>query len=86
LRTQSLINGQDQDAALAALPEMLPQDAEAMIRLLGAIRRIARVGGQISAAAAERLERIEQIFATAVAGLASGEPDLAAPSPVAGLA
>jgi pimeloyl-ACP methyl ester carboxylesterase len=74
LRTQSLINDRDEEAALAALPDLLPKDEAGVIRLLGAIRRIAEVGGTLSPASAERLERIEQIFAEALVPLADPAP------------
>jgi hypothetical protein len=83
LRTQSLINGRDQEAALAALPDLLPKDEAGLVRLLGAIRRIAEVNGEVSPASAERLDRIEQVFAEALAALAPAGVEIAAPSPVA---
>jgi hypothetical protein len=63
LRTQALIVGQNAEAALLALPDLLPIDQTARERLLETIRRVATVGGPVSGATAERLTQIEEIFA-----------------------
>jgi len=63
LRTQALINGWDQDAALATLPDLLPAAPEARAKLLEAVRRVAGVTGTLTPRTAERLARVEAIFA-----------------------
>jgi hypothetical protein len=62
LRTQALINGWNQEAALATLPDLLPEDAAEREKLLDAVRRVANVVGTLSGPTAERLAKIEAIF------------------------
>jgi hypothetical protein len=60
----------DGDAALAAIAQMLPAGAQARAQLLGRIRSVASAAGVPSGERAERLARIEKLFA---AGPASGD-------------
>ena len=61
----------DRDGALAAIPKMLPADAAARAEALGKIREILSSVGEASGERAERLARIEKLFAAAEPG-ASG--------------
>ena len=62
LRTQALINGWNQEAALKTLPDLLPDSTEERRKLLKAVHRVANVVGTLSPRTAERLATIEQIF------------------------
>ncbi len=55
----------DRDAALAAIPKMLPADAAGRTRILGALHRTLEAAGQVSGEKAQRLEQIEKLFAAA---------------------
>ena len=57
----------DRDAALAALPKMLPADAATRTRILDAVRRTVEAAGRVSGEKAQRLEQIEKLFAAAAA-------------------
>ena len=52
----------DRDGALAAIPKMLPDDADARVKMLAAIRQIVSASGDVSGERAERLARIEKLF------------------------
>jgi hypothetical protein len=52
----------DEDAALAAIPKMLPQDMEKRRAVFAAIRDVLSVGGEISGETARRLQRVAQLF------------------------
>jgi hypothetical protein len=52
----------DQEAALAALPKMLPADKAARDKMLEVIRNCAEAAGRVTGARAERLAEIENIF------------------------
>jgi len=52
----------DRDGALAAIPKMLPDDADARAKTLAAIRQIVSASGEVSGERAERLVRIEKLF------------------------
>jgi hypothetical protein len=56
----------DHDAALAAIPVMLPPDATARADVLKKIRRVASAVGTPGGARAERLARIEKLFGAPV--------------------
>lgn len=53
----------DQDAALAAIPGMLPADAAAREQALTALRQVVSAAGELSGERAARLARIEEMFA-----------------------
>ena len=53
----------DRDAALAAIPKMLPADAAARAEMLAAIRAVVTAIGEPTGERAERLARIEKLFA-----------------------
>jgi hypothetical protein len=55
----------DQEASLAAIPDMLPQDAGARRAAIGAIRDVLSAAGGISGETAKRLDRVEQLFGLA---------------------
>jgi hypothetical protein len=55
----------DRDAALAAIPKMLPADAASRARILEILRRTVQAAGQVSGEKAQRLEQIERLFAAA---------------------
>lgn len=55
----------DQDAALAAIPAMLPTDAEVRTQTLDAIREIASAAGKPTGERARRLAQIEKLFSMA---------------------
>jgi Protein of unknown function (DUF3141) len=52
----------DQDASLAAIPKMLPQDTDHRRAVFTAIREVLSVGGDISGETAKRLDRVAQLF------------------------
>ncbi|MET1082176.1 MAG: hypothetical protein ABWY12_03870, partial [Burkholderiales bacterium] len=55
----------DQDAALAAIPKMLPADPAERADLLAKIRAVASAPGELSGERAERFQQIEQLFQSA---------------------
>ena len=64
----------DRDAALAAIPKMLPADAAVWADALGKIHQVVFAVGQPEGERAERLARIEKLFgATEPAKLGSGK-------------
>jgi hypothetical protein len=65
----------DQDAALAAIPKMLPTELTARRRAFGSIREVLSARGAISGEVANRLGQIAGIF-----GLEHAEEALPAPS------
>jgi hypothetical protein len=52
----------DQEASLAAIPKMLPANAEARRKGLAAIREVLSASAEISGEAAKRLRRITELF------------------------
>jgi hypothetical protein len=54
----------DRDAALAAIPKMLPAERAVRTRVLETIRRIVQSTGKASGARAERLGQVERLFGT----------------------
>jgi hypothetical protein len=52
----------DQEASLAAIPKMLPQNAEARRKGLATIRDVLSASAEISGEAAKRLRRITELF------------------------
>jgi hypothetical protein len=52
----------DHEAALAAIPKMLPADAAARTRILGTLRRTVEAAGPVTGEKAQRLEQIEKLF------------------------
>ena len=60
----------DRDGALAAIPQMLPGDAVARNEALGKIRQVVSAAGEVAGERAERLARIEKLFAAAEPGTA----------------
>jgi hypothetical protein len=56
------------DAALAAIPKLLPTDTEERRKGLAAIQNVLSSGGAISGEAAERLKRVTALFETGEAG------------------
>jgi Protein of unknown function (DUF3141) len=59
----------DQEAALAAIPDMLPQDMEARRAVFAAIHDVLSAAGDISGETRTRLDRVAHLF-----GLGEGEP------------
>jgi len=53
----------DRDSALAAIPKMLPADAAARAEMLGKLRKVVSAIGEVSGERAERLKRVEKLFA-----------------------
>lgn len=66
LREQSFALLLDREAALAAIPRMLPASAGARADLLGRIRRVVAAAGEPGGERAERLAQIEGLFGAAV--------------------
>jgi len=62
LREQFFALMLDPDGALAAIPKMLPDDADARTKTLAAIRAVVSAAGEESGERAERLARIEAIL------------------------
>lgn len=52
----------DQEASLAAIPKMLPQDMDQRRAVFAAIREVLSVGGEIFGETARRLDRVAQLF------------------------
>jgi len=52
----------DQEASLAAIPDMLPHDMDQRRAVFGAIREVLSAGGKMSSETAKRLERVAQLF------------------------
>jgi hypothetical protein len=52
----------DQDAALAAIPGMLPPETEARRQLLDLIKQVLAARGELSAEDRRRLEEVERLF------------------------
>jgi pimeloyl-ACP methyl ester carboxylesterase len=61
----------DQEASLAAIPKMLPQDTDQRRAVFAATREVLSVGGDISGESAKRLDRVAQLFG--VSAEATGE-------------
>ena len=62
----------DQDATLAAIPKMLPEDSELRRRAFTGIRDVLSVAGEVSGEAATRLRRIGKLFGIGDQELESG--------------
>jgi uncharacterized protein DUF3141 len=58
----------DPEAALAAIPAMLPADAEKRRKAFAAVRQVLAARGEIGGEAAERLERVRKLFGIDEAG------------------
>lgn len=52
----------DQDASLAAIPSLLPADAEARQTALAAVQEVLSASGKLTGEAAERMKRIVSLF------------------------
>lgn len=63
----------DPSAAIAALPHMLPTDADARRKLLDEIRTVATAAGELEGEALRRLREIEEIFGASAAADAPGK-------------
>jgi len=59
----------DQEASLAAIPTMLPQDMELRRAAVAAMRDVLSVAGEISGETATRLKRVAELF-----GVSEGDP------------
>jgi hypothetical protein len=70
----------DREAALAAIPKMLPAGAAARAKMLETIRRIASAVGDLGEERAARLAQIEKLYGAA-AGAGSRSRRVAAPAP-----
>ena len=55
----------DQEAALAAIPKMLPKDPKARQKELDTIRRVVTASGELEGEKAKRWAKIEALFAAA---------------------
>ena len=60
----------DRDGALAAIPQMLPGDVDVRNEALDKIRQVVSAAGEVAGEQAERLTRIEKLFAAAEPGAA----------------
>jgi hypothetical protein len=70
----------DREAALAAIPKMLPADAAARAKMLETIRRIVSAAGDLGEERAGRLAQVEKLYG-AVAGAGRRPRRAAAPAP-----
>jgi hypothetical protein len=52
----------DQDAAVAAIPSLLPPEAEERQAALGAIQEVVSASGELAGEAAERMKRVVKLF------------------------
>jgi hypothetical protein len=59
----------DQEASLAAIPKMLPEDRELRRAAVAAIREVLSIAGEVSGETATRLKHIAQLF-----GVSEGDP------------
>ncbi|MCA1371373.1 DUF3141 domain-containing protein [Bradyrhizobium sp. BRP14] len=62
LRTQYFILLIDEEAALAAIPKLLPEDPDERRSALDVLRDVLEASGAITGPAAERMRRIERLF------------------------
>jgi hypothetical protein len=62
VREQYLLILRDEERALAAIPALLPDDADARARGLEAIRQVLSARGELSPRMEERLARVEGLF------------------------
>ncbi|MET4690192.1 DUF3141 domain-containing protein [Sinorhizobium fredii] len=62
LRKQYFILLIDEEAALSAIPNLLPEDLEERSSAFNSLREVLQASGAVTGAAAERLERIETLF------------------------
>ncbi|MQV32357.1 DUF3141 domain-containing protein [Sinorhizobium meliloti] len=62
LRTQYFILLIDEEAALAAIPKLLPEDSDERRAAFNVLRDVLEASGAIIGPAAERLQRIERLF------------------------
>ncbi|MEY9534901.1 hypothetical protein ABIA19_004754 [Sinorhizobium fredii] len=62
LRRQFVILLIDEEAALAAIPKLLPEDVNERRAAFDALREVLQASGAITGAAAERLERVGRLF------------------------
>jgi len=70
----------DREAALAAIPSMLPADAAARAKILETVRRIVSAAGDLGEERAVRLARIEKLFGAA-SGAGGRSRRVATPGP-----
>ena len=68
LREQYLIVQQDEERAIAALPDLLPEDQEERAGAMATLRRLVSARGALPQEAKRRLQRIEAIFTGPVPG------------------
>jgi hypothetical protein len=64
----------DREATLAAIPDLLPSDADVRRKAFAALRQVLSAAGEIANEAADRLQRVGRLFdieATPTAGVAS---------------
>ena len=71
LREQYFMLLIDEDAALAAIPDLLPSDQQVRRRTFATLRQILSVSGAITGEAAEQLKRIAQLFGVEAGSAAS---------------
>jgi pimeloyl-ACP methyl ester carboxylesterase len=62
VREQYLMLLIDPEAAVAALPSMLPADREKRLDALGLVRQVLSASGEIGGNVAERLQQVERLF------------------------
>jgi hypothetical protein len=62
MREQFLILKMDQERAVAALPRLLPKDAEERAPWLSAVQRVCKARGELAGEMRHRLQQIEAIF------------------------
>ena len=62
LRKQFFLLLIDEEAAVAAIPKLLPKELDGRRAAFNALREILQASGAVTGAAAERLDRVERIF------------------------
>ena len=69
----------DQEATLAAIPDLLPRDYEVRRKAFAALRRVLGAAGDLTGETAQRLERVAGLFGVEpdTAGAAHAKPRLA---------
>jgi hypothetical protein len=73
LREQYFMLLIDEDATLAAIPDLLPSDSTVRRRAFATLRQILSASGAITGDAAERLRRIAQLFGMEVGSVVASD-------------
>jgi hypothetical protein len=67
----------DQEAALAAIPKLLPDNANERRAVFAAIREVLSASAEISGEVARRLKLVAELFGVEAAGISEQQPNVA---------